>query len=139
MKFISRFALPLITLLFTALATELWVYYFNGLNQEDLRTSDTAIALTKGNPNNGYHLIVSYGCGGCHTIPGIPGAAAKVGPSLTSFPSQATIAGVMQNSADNLIRWIQHPREVDSQTAMPDLGVTDQEARDIAAYLYAPL
>ena len=43
----------------------------------------------------------------------------------------------MPHNADNLIKWIQHPRQVVPNTAMPDLGVTRAEARDMAAYLYS--
>jgi cytochrome c1 len=32
--------------------------------------------------------------------------------------------------------WIQHPRQVEPRTAMPEMGVTEQDSRDIAAYLY---
>ena len=46
------------------------------------------------------------------------------------------LAGNLTNSAGNMVRWIQHPREVRPGTAMPDTGITEGEARDIAAYLY---
>ena len=46
------------------------------------------------------------------------------------------MGGVLPNSAGNLVKWIMDPREVDPRTAMPDLGVTEVEARDMAAYLY---
>ena len=36
----------------------------------------------------------------------------------------------------NMIRWIQRPQDVDPKNVMPNMGVTDQDARDIAAYLY---
>jgi cytochrome c1 len=60
-----------------------------------------------------------------------------VGPSLASIGSRIYVAGVSVNTAGNLVRWIQHPREVNPNTAMPDLGLDEQTARDIAAYLYA--
>jgi cytochrome c1 len=46
------------------------------------------------------------------------------------------IAGVVSNTPDNMIRWIQNPPGIDEKTAMPNLGVTEQDARDIASYLY---
>jgi cytochrome c len=61
-----------------------------------------------------------------------------IGPPLSGFKNRAMIAGVLANTSENLIRWIQHPRSVDSYTGMPDLGLTTQEARDAAAYLYTP-
>jgi cytochrome c2 len=35
------------------------------------------------------------------------------------------------------MKWIEHPRAVNPKTAMPELGVTRTEARDMAAYLYS--
>jgi cytochrome c1 len=35
------------------------------------------------------------------------------------------------------MQWIEHPRAINPQTAMPELGVTPAQARDIAAYLYS--
>ena len=93
--------------------------------------------LTGGNPRVGQQLVARYGCAACHEIKGIAHADSKVGPSLTEMRDQAYVAGVVPNTAVNLIRWIQHPRAVDPQTAMPELGVSEREARDMAAYLYS--
>jgi cytochrome c len=57
-------------------------------------------------------------------------------PPLHRFYQRSFIAGRLPNTEDNLIRWIQDPQQVEPGTAMPDLGVTEDEARDIAAYLY---
>jgi cytochrome c1 len=46
------------------------------------------------------------------------------------------IAGELPNSPDNLARWIQNPKSVEPGTAMPDLGLTTDQAQDVAAYLY---
>jgi cytochrome c2 len=93
-------------------------------------------ALSGGNARIGQQLIARYGCAACHEIKGIAHADSKVGPSLTEMRSQGYVAGVLPNTAANLIRWIQHPRAVDPKTAMPELGVSEAEARDMAAYLY---
>jgi cytochrome c len=95
-----------------------------------------AQAMTGGSPQRGKAAIGRYGCGTCHTIPGVEGASALVGPNLEQVASRMYVAGVLPNTPDNMIRWIQHPRDVDPLTAMPNLGVTDQDARDIAGYLY---
>jgi cytochrome c2 len=92
--------------------------------------------LTGGNPRVGQQLIARYGCAACHEIKGIAHADSKVGPSLTEMRSQGYVAGVLPNSAANLIKWIQHPRAIDPKTAMPELGVSEVEARNMAAYLY---
>jgi cytochrome c2 len=95
-----------------------------------------AEAMTGGSPQRGKAAINKYGCGSCHTIPGVRGANALVGSNLDQVASRMYIAGVLPNTPDNMIRWLQHPRAVDPLTAMPDLGVTDADARDIAGYLY---
>jgi cytochrome c1 len=77
-----------------------------------------------------------YGCGSCHTIPGIPRANTLVGPSLEHIASRMYIAGVLPNTPANMLRWLQNPPAVDPLTAMPNLGVTEADARDMAGYLY---
>lgn len=99
-------------------------------------TDEQAAALTGGDPHRGAQAISRYGCSTCHTIPGVRGADALVGPPLTKMGSRSYIAGVLPNTPDNMIRWIKNPPEVDRLTAMPNLGVSDQDARDIAGYLY---
>lgn len=88
-------------------------------------------------PVRGRGLVRAYGCGGCHVVPGVPGAAGRVGPRLDRLREQAYIAGVLPNSPQNLATWVRRPRDVDPLTAMPNLGVRADEARDIAAYLYS--
>lgn len=85
----------------------------------------------------GKQLIDSYGCGTCHTIPGVPGANGLVGPPLTNWSKRAYIAGSLTNTPENLTRWIHDPQSVEPGTAMPDLGVSEQEARNIAGYLFS--
>jgi putative membrane protein len=98
-----------------------------------IRSAESAIG---GNPIDGAAAIGRYGCGSCHTIRGISGANALVGPPLTGFSSRSYVAGVLPNTPENVIRWIQDPKAVDDKTAMPKLGVNAKDATDIAAYLY---
>ena len=84
----------------------------------------------------GRSLIASYGCGACHSIPGVPGADAMAAPPLNCFYQRTYIAGRLPNTWDNLIKWIQNPQLVEPGTAMPNLGVSQKEADNIAAYLY---
>jgi cytochrome c2 len=100
------------------------------------RVATRAHLLTGGDPARGWQLVQTYGCGGCHTIPRVPQATGKVGPSLSGVGERVYLAGRLENRPENLITWIQHPRAVDPLTAMPELGVTQPQARDIAAYLY---
>jgi cytochrome c1 len=58
-----------------------------------------------------------------------------VGPPLKGIASRLMLGGVLPNSEENMVRWIRFPQEVTPLTAMPDLGVTERDARDMAAYL----
>jgi cytochrome c2 len=93
--------------------------------------------ITGGDPRAGSALIARYGCASCHRIKGIAHADSQVGPPLDEIRSRGYIAGVLPHTADNLVKWIRHPRQVVPNTAMPELGVTQAEARDMAAYLYS--
>ena len=92
--------------------------------------------MTGGEPARGRAKIERYGCASCHTIPGVRGADSLVGPPLTRVASRTYVAGVLTNTPDNMIRWLKDPPGVDPLTAMPNLNVTDEDARDIASYLY---
>jgi cytochrome c2 len=81
-------------------------------------------------------LIEQYGCPSCHTIPGIRGAAGVVGPPLTKIALRSYLAGRIQNTPDNMAKWIVNPKSVDDKTAMPVTGVTSEEAWHIVRYLY---
>jgi cytochrome c len=100
-------------------------------------TENAARAMTAGDPARAPVLIRRYGCAGCHTISGIPGGDGQVGSSLVHLRQRVYIAGVAPNSPDNLIRWIVSPQTFSPRTAMPATGISEAEARDIAAYLYA--
>jgi cytochrome c2 len=100
------------------------------------RDMDEARGLTGGDPARGRFALDAYGCGTCHTIPGVPEARGLVGPPLTHFANRLYVAGAAPNTPDNLVAWIEGPRRLAPETAMPDLGVGQFDARDIAAYLY---
>jgi cytochrome c oxidase assembly factor CtaG/cytochrome c2 len=95
-----------------------------------------AEAVTGGNASAGQAAIGKYGCGSCHTIPGIRAANATVGPPLDRIARRHYLGGHLTNTPDNMIKWIQHPQVIDPKNAMPELGLGDQDARDIAAFLY---
>jgi cytochrome c len=95
-----------------------------------------AEAATGGYVNRGEHLLYSYNCGSCHLIPGIAEANGSVGPPLGGFANRNYIAGSLANTPENLVRWIRDPHQIEPETAMPNLGVTNEQAVDIAAYLY---
>lgn len=86
--------------------------------------------------SHGAQLMVLHGCGACHTIPGVTGADGSVGPDLGGLADRAYVGGVLPNEPGGLVRWLVNPTTYAPNTAMPDLGVTEAEARDMAAYLF---
>ena len=86
-------------------------------------------------PQRGVALIREYGCGACHRVPGLRDAQGTVGPDLRDFAQQSYLAGVLPNRPGDLTRWLLNPPAHSPATAMPNLGLNRDEARDIAAYL----
>jgi cytochrome c len=103
---------------------------------ENHRGNTPVFSVSGGDPRRAEALIQDYGCGACHRIPGIGGAQGGVGPPLSHFAERAYVAGLLPNEPGNLVRWIRDPQGVVPGNAMPDMKVTEQDARDIAAYLY---
>ena len=89
-----------------------------------------------GDPARGQALIASYGCAGCHAIPGITPSVGTVGPPLAGFARRGYIAGRLPNRPVMLTAWLRDPPAIDPATAMPNLGLSEAEALDVAAYLY---
>ncbi len=101
------------------------------------REETIARAITGGEPSRAPALLRRYGCAGCHTIAGMGGADGQVAPSLEQLRKRVFIGGVARNTPDNLVRWIVDPHSLSPHSAMPTTGITADEARDVAAYLYA--
>ena len=98
--------------------------------------AEPAWAVQVGNAERGTQRIAQYGCPACHTIPGVKNANGNVGPPLARIGERIYIAGMLRNTPPNLVRWIREPQAVVPGNAMPDMGVSEADARDIAAYLY---
>lgn len=79
-----------------------------------------------GDPERGRARFSAYGCPACHDLSA---------PPLQHIGAQPYIAGHFPNTQIDMIEWIRFPREHKPGTAMPDLGVSERDARDIAAYL----
>jgi cytochrome c2 len=95
-----------------------------------------AVRLTGGNPERGHRLVGYYGCNACHTITDVAGPRGKAGPPLDGIAERGFLAGELPNTSENMQRWIREPHSVEPKTAMPDMGVTEQDAKDITAFLY---
>ncbi|HEX7020357.1 MAG TPA: c-type cytochrome [Gemmatimonadaceae bacterium] len=95
-----------------------------------------ASVIAGGNRERGRTSLAAMGCGSCHDIDGVTGAHGRVGPPLDGVGTRSMLAGEIPNTPDNMVRWIQHPDSIEPNTAMPDLHVGPQVARDMVAYLY---
>lgn len=96
---------------------------------------DSVESHVDANPERGKIALTQYACHACHVIPGITGSKVFVGPQLDGVASRPMIAGNLPNNTENLVAWIRHPKRIDPHTAMPDMGVTEEHARNMAAYL----
>ena len=103
----------------------------------DTQDPSSRLAIAGGEPEQGHALIQAYGCGTCHTIEDIQGARGKVGPRLENYAQQHLLAGFLPNTPQNLIAWLMDPVALKPTTGMPAQGVTEAEARHMAAYLYS--
>jgi cytochrome c1 len=89
-----------------------------------------------GDSGRGKAALVAYGCGSCHQIPGVKEARGLAAAPLSAFAERAYVGGILPNNSENLVAWIMNPQSVNAATAMPNLGVRESDARDMAAYLY---
>ena len=89
-----------------------------------------------GNAARGKELVAQYGCNVCHAVPGIDGPQGALGPSLAGVASRPTISlGKVQNTPENLVKYVQEPASLNPQSSMPPIGLTEADAKDVAAYL----
>lgn len=123
-RFLQRFARTTASILLLA-----------GLGMANSDAGTTGTALAGANADRGQRLLAQYQCGSCHTIPGVAAARGIQGPSLEAFGKRSYIAGRIPNRADALARWISAPQSLVPDTAMPNMGVSNADARDMAAYL----
>lgn len=83
----------------------------------------------------GVLVMHQHACNACHVIPGVTGGDVHIGPPLAGMARRSQIAGALPNTIENMVRWLRDPQAVDPRTAMPAMGLTERDARDIAAYL----
>lgn len=126
-----RLALMLLGLGFASAVVSLGIQHHQLASQ----TKAAAEAMSGGHVDAGKVAIDSSGCGGCHVIPGIAAASGTVGPSLRGVANRSIIAGKLQNGPETLAAWVRYPQHISPGSAMPEQPLTDQQARDIAAYL----
>lgn len=133
MPFSLRFVAALMAMAAGSAPISLYVQHLHSVHA----ARADATALTGGDPDAGRAATLRYNCGACHGIGGVPGADGQVGPALKDLTKRTELANRLPNDPQSLILWIQHPQQIEPGSGMPELGVSEREARDIAAYLYS--
>jgi len=93
--------------------------------------------LTGGDPEMGRKKLGEHSCVSCHIIPGVPRAEGKSAPSLEHWYWRRTFLDTYPNTPSNMEKWLEKPSQCKPGTTMPDLSVSPQESRDMAAYLFS--
>ena len=102
-----------------------------------LTTNDLLGGSPIGNAELGHEFWLSKGCVGCHMAPGVDGGG-QIGPNQAHFSQRPTIAGgVLQNTPENVEKWLKDPPAVKPGTLMPNLSLSDEQIKDLTAFLYA--
>ncbi len=95
---------------------------------------DSAAAAANPDVAAGAKLFASSACVGCHTINGV--SAGVLGPNLTHVGSRTTIAGgIMDNTPENMSKWLKNAPQEKPGSLMPSLGLTDDQVKVLVAYL----
>jgi cytochrome c1 len=91
-----------------------------------------------GDATRGFALVATgaHGCQACHAVPGIRTPKGVAGPPLAGMARRGFIAGQLPNKPGLMVAFLQDPPALLPQTGMPNVGLTLDEARHIAAYLY---
>ena len=100
---------------------------------------EPAVAPEEGTPAAaGMDVFLNRGCTQCHNISDINEVLPEAfnGPDLTHFMDRGVIAGAYREySLDNLKTWLANPPKEKPGSYMPNLGLTQQEIDDLAAFL----
>ena len=132
---LSKFTLVAVAMIVVLAAALAGLTWWSDRTKRIEHEADTA---TGGIGARALPIMKANGCAGCHTIPGVPGAQGLVGPRLdATLAAKVYVGGMLANNPENMNRWIRAAREINPHTAMPSTGISEQQARDITAYLYA--
>lgn len=95
-----------------------------------------AIQPTDPSVELGQQLVTGGVCAGCHIVRGTTAQIGRLAPDLTHLARRSTIgAGIMENNAENLTRWIADAPSIKPGALMPAMEYSDQELSYIVAYL----
>jgi cytochrome c len=95
-----------------------------------------ASAALAGDAKRGQQIAAQYSCNVCHIMPGVSGPQGSLGPSLVGLASRPAISNdTVQNTPENLARFIENPPALNPSSTMPAMGIPAQDARDLAAFV----
>ena len=97
---------------------------------------DPRVEETGGNVERGKDLMRTHGCVTCHSAPGMASVENGYGPDLDGFANNRLIAGQAENDPETLIQFLLVPYSVAPGTSMPTVDISEEDARDIATWLY---
>jgi cytochrome c oxidase subunit 2 len=94
-----------------------------------------SVASLTGDAKSGASLFQKLTCQNCHAISGLT-PSISIGPDLTHIASRETLAGgVLINTQENLAKWLSNPQAVKPESFMPNFELTDDQVRELSAYL----
>lgn len=90
---------------------------------------------SSGDAQKGLALFQQMSCVNCHAIKGTI-ATSQIGPDLTHFASRKQIGGgIVDNTPENLRRWLRDPQQVKVGVKMPNFKFTDEQVTELADYI----
>lgn len=95
------------------------------------------VAMPLADAERGKAAIERVGCASCHTIEGIDWPQGRTGPALAGMERRGLIAGRLPNRPDVLATFVRDAPSLVPDGTMPAMPLSEREARDVAAYLYA--
>ncbi|MGR4863607.1 c-type cytochrome [Caulobacter sp. LARHSG274] len=98
--------------------------------------ADQPRVLAGADAGRGLALVRANGCAACHAVPGVAWPRGEVGGPLAGFADRPLIAGRLPNQPRTLVAWLRDPPALSPGAAMPATGLSEAQARDVAAYLY---
>ena len=98
--------------------------------------SDAPRQIVGADAAEGLRIVEQVGCASCHIVPGVAWPEGRSGGSLSGFGARPLISGRLPNQPDVLVQWIINAPSLDPSTGMPPMPLTQDQARDVAAYLY---
>ena len=86
----------------------------------------------------GEKLFTAKGCVACHSLVAVDAPKGMIGPNLANVGARSYIAaGTLKNTDENLAHWIRDPQGIKKGVLMPNLGVSETDAKALAAFLRA--